>query len=80
MRGRPAHRSLLKARIARVKTDTLLVNEKEVVPLFCAYKFLELLENWRGYLIPHTGHWVTIEAANEFIEVVTSFLRRVETG
>ncbi len=65
--------------IARVKTETLVVNGKEdlVVPLSCAYKFLELLENSRGYLIPHVGHWVMIEAPDEFAEVVNRFLERV---
>jgi len=65
--------------IARVTTQTLVVNGKEdlVVPLTCAYKFLELLENSRGYLIPHVGHWVMIEAPDEFAEVVNRFLGRV---
>ena len=65
--------------IARVKTQTLVVNGKEdlVVPLSCAYKFLELLENSRGYLIPHVGHWVMIEAPEEFAELVKRFLDRV---
>jgi 2-hydroxy-6-oxo-6-(2'-aminophenyl)hexa-2,4-dienoate hydrolase len=64
--------------IARVKTETLVVNGKEdlVVPLSCAYKFLELLENSRGYLIPHVGHWVMLEAPDEFAEVVNRFLGR----
>ncbi len=68
--------------IARVKTETLVVNGKEdrVVPLSCAYKFLELLENSRGYLIPHTGHWVMIEAPDEFAEAVCRFLDRVSAA
>lgn len=65
--------------IARVKTQTLVVNGKEdlVVPLSCAYKFLELLENSRGYLIPHVGHWVMVEAPEEFASLVNQFLDRV---
>ena len=65
--------------IARVKTKTLVVNGKEdkVVPLSCAYRFLELLENSHGYIIPHAGHWVMIEAAEEFADIVMHFLRRI---
>jgi 2-hydroxy-6-oxo-6-(2'-aminophenyl)hexa-2,4-dienoate hydrolase len=66
-------------RIASVKTETLVVNGKHdrVVPLSCAYRFLELLENSRGYIVPHCGHWVMIEAPDEFAEVVLQFLARV---
>lgn len=66
------------ADIAKVKTETLVVNGKDdiVVPLSCAYKFLELLDNSRGYMIPHTGHWVMLEAPEEFAEVVLAFLAR----
>lgn len=69
------------ADVARVKTTTLVVNGKEdiVVPLSCAYRFLELLENSRGYIIPHTGHWVMIEAPDEFVGVVTQFLQRTSS-
>lgn len=68
------------ADIARVKVETLVVNGKDdiVVPLSCAYKFLELLENSRGYMIPHVGHWVMIEAPEEFVDVVQAFLARPE--
>jgi 2-hydroxy-6-oxo-6-(2'-aminophenyl)hexa-2,4-dienoate hydrolase len=66
--------------IAAVKTETLVVNGKHdlVVPLSWAYRFLELLDNSRGYIVPHCGHWVMIEAPREFADVVTTFLERVE--
>jgi 2-hydroxy-6-oxo-6-(2'-aminophenyl)hexa-2,4-dienoate hydrolase len=67
------------SRIASVKTETLVVNGKHdrVVPLACAYRFLELLENSRGYIVPHCGHWVMIEAPDEFAEVALQFLARL---
>lgn len=66
-------------RIASVKTETLVVNGKydRVVPLACAYRFLELLENSRGYIVPHCGHWVMIESPHEFADVVLQFLARL---
>jgi 2-hydroxy-6-oxo-6-(2'-aminophenyl)hexa-2,4-dienoate hydrolase len=66
------------ADIAKVKTRTLVVNGKEdiVVPMAYAIKFLELLENSTGYFMPHIGHWVMIEASEEFAEVVMTFLAR----
>jgi 2-hydroxy-6-oxo-6-(2'-aminophenyl)hexa-2,4-dienoate hydrolase len=42
-----------------------------------AYRFLSLLENSRGYLLPHTGHWVMIERPGEFSAVVELFLSRL---
>jgi 2-hydroxy-6-oxo-6-(2'-aminophenyl)hexa-2,4-dienoate hydrolase len=65
-------------RIAAVKAETLVVNGKHdrVVPLSCAYRFLELLENSRGYIVPHCGHWVMIEAPGEFASIVLHFLAR----
>lgn len=62
--------------IAKVKTETLVVNGKLdlVVPVSRAYRFLELLENSHGHIIPHCGHWVMIEAPQEFASVVINFL------
>ena len=66
--------------IAAVKAETLVVNGKRdlVVPLSCAYRFLELLENSTGYIIPHCGHWVMLEAPREFADIVLHFLSRPE--
>jgi 2-hydroxy-6-oxo-6-(2'-aminophenyl)hexa-2,4-dienoate hydrolase len=62
--------------IRKVKTPTLVVNGKEdvVSSLGRAMKFLELLENSWGYIVPHAGHWVMIEAPEDFARVVTGFL------
>jgi 2-hydroxy-6-oxo-6-(2'-aminophenyl)hexa-2,4-dienoate hydrolase len=63
--------------IARVTTPALVVNGKNdlVVPLKNAYRFLELLPNSWGYLIPHCGHWAMLEAPAEFIAATRHFLK-----
>lgn len=62
--------------IRAVKTPTLVICGKDdpIVTLAQGFRFLELLENSRGYFIPHCGHWVMIEYPEEFIEVTTRFL------
>jgi 2-hydroxy-6-oxo-6-(2'-aminophenyl)hexa-2,4-dienoate hydrolase len=62
--------------VRRVKTPTLVVNGKEdkVSTLGRALKFLELLENSWGYIVPHAGHWVMIEAPEDFCREVSGFL------
>lgn len=64
--------------IAQVKTRTLVVNGKAdiVVPMDYAIRFMKLLDNSTGYFMPHIGHWVMIEAPEEFAEIVTGFLAR----
>nr|BAH57735.1 meta-cleavage compound hydrolase [Lysobacter sp. OC7] len=64
--------------IAQVKTRTLVVNGKDdiVVPMAYGIRFMELLENSTGYFMPHIGHWVMIEAPEEFAEIVMGFLAR----
>lgn len=63
--------------IQRVSAPTLIVNGKDdqVVPLKNAYRFLELLQNSWGYLIPHCGHWAMLEAPAEFVAATRSFLQ-----
>ncbi|MGH7818450.1 MAG: alpha/beta fold hydrolase, partial [Candidatus Binatia bacterium] len=62
--------------IRAVKTETLVISGKDdpIVTLAQAFRFLELLENSRGYFIPHCGHWVMIEHPEEFTDVTTRFL------
>lgn len=62
--------------IAKVKTKTLVVNGKLdlQVPIAHTYKFLELLENSWGYIIPHCGHWAMIEAPEDFAGATARFL------
>ncbi|PRX27298.1 pimeloyl-ACP methyl ester carboxylesterase [Paraburkholderia sp. BL18I3N2] len=62
--------------IASVKTPTLVVGGKEdkVAVLARTYGYLELLENSWGFVLPHVGHWVMIEAPQQFIAGTLNFL------
>ncbi|SDC47782.1 alpha/beta fold hydrolase [Paraburkholderia lycopersici] len=62
--------------IASVKTRTLVVAGKEdkiAVPAR-NQRYLELLENSWGVIIPHAGHWVMMEAPEVFVKITTEFL------
>ncbi|PJG46743.1 alpha/beta hydrolase [Sphingobium sp. LB126] len=63
--------------IARVKHRTLVVNGKDdkVVPVSMGYRYLELLENSTGFIMPHCGHWAMIEHPDKFAHVVHEFLQ-----
>lgn len=63
--------------IAKVKTRTLVFHGKEdkVVPVQTAYRFLELLENSHGYVLPKCGHWAMMEHPRVFARVCTGFLQ-----
>jgi 2-hydroxy-6-oxo-6-(2'-aminophenyl)hexa-2,4-dienoate hydrolase len=65
------------AYIRRVKAPTLVVNGKcdKVVPIANAYRFLELIDNSWGYLIPRCGHWAMIEYPEDFAAITLSFAR-----
>ncbi|RLA10127.1 MAG: alpha/beta hydrolase [Gammaproteobacteria bacterium] len=62
--------------IARVTQKTLVVNGKDdqVVPLTSAHRFLELIDNSWGYIVPHCGHWAMIEYPEDFAGAVSAFL------
>ena len=62
--------------LAGIRTPALVVNGKNdlVVPVALAYRYLELLENSWGYIIPHCGHWAMLEAPDEFISATRQFL------
>jgi len=62
--------------LAAIKTPALVVNGKNdlVVPIDLAYRYLELLENSWGYIIPHCGHWAMLEAPDAFISATRQFL------
>lgn len=64
------------ADLAKIKTRTLVVNGKDdkIVPVTTAYKYLELLENSTGYILPHCGHWAMIEHPDLFARVTLDFL------
>ncbi|MEO0410728.1 MAG: alpha/beta hydrolase [Pseudomonadota bacterium] len=61
--------------IVKCKVPTLVVNGKEdlVVPIENAYKFLELIENSWGHIVPHCGHWAMIEHADDFAAITRHF-------
>lgn len=63
--------------IARVACPTLVVNGKldKVVPVANAYRFLELIADSWGYIIPHCGHWAMIEHPADFARACLGFLR-----
>jgi 2-hydroxy-6-oxo-6-(2'-aminophenyl)hexa-2,4-dienoate hydrolase len=63
--------------IARVACPTLVVNGKDdkVVPLANAYRFLELIPNSWGYVMPYCGHWAMIERPQDFAHACLGFLQ-----
>lgn len=64
--------------VARVKVPTLVVGGKldRIAVPARIYRFLELLENSWGFVLPHCGHWVMMEAPAEFTAVTTAFFRQ----
>lgn len=61
--------------IASVEVETLVVGGKEdqiAVPARI-YGYLELMPNSWGFVLPHCGHWVMLEAPEEFTQVTTAF-------
>ncbi len=65
-----------RAVIAAVQTPTLVVGgklDKIAIPARI-YGYLELMPNSWGFILPHAGHWVMMEAPREFVTVTTAFL------
>lgn len=62
--------------VSTIQHPVLVVNGKEdgVSILPRAYRFLELLPNSWGYIVPHCGHWAMIEATEDFCGAVNRFL------
>lgn len=65
------------ADIARVPTRTLVFHGKndKVVPVSVAQRFLELIENSHGYIMPKCGHWAMLEHPEYFGRICREFLR-----
>jgi pimeloyl-ACP methyl ester carboxylesterase len=61
--------------VAKVKVPTLVVGGKldRIAVPARIYRFLELLENSWGFVLPHCGHWVMMEAPEEFTAITTTF-------
>jgi 2-hydroxy-6-oxo-6-(2'-aminophenyl)hexa-2,4-dienoate hydrolase len=61
--------------IRRNTVPTLVVNGKndKVVPVANAYKFLELIQQSWGYILPNCGHWAMIEQPAAFARITRDF-------
>ncbi len=63
--------------IASVRTPTLVVGGKldKIAVLERIYGYLRLMPNSWGFILPHVGHWVMIEAPAEFVAITREFFR-----
>ena len=63
--------------IAKVKTRALVLSGKNdpIVTLPQTYRFLELLDNSTGYILPHCGHWAMLEYPEVFASESIKFLQ-----
>jgi 2-hydroxy-6-oxo-6-(2'-aminophenyl)hexa-2,4-dienoate hydrolase len=61
--------------IASVQTPTLVVGGKldQIAVLERTYGYLQLIPNSWGFILPHAGHWVMMEAPREFVAVTSAF-------
>jgi 2-hydroxy-6-oxo-6-(2'-aminophenyl)hexa-2,4-dienoate hydrolase len=68
-------------RLTTITHPVLVVNGKEdgvsIMPR--AVRFLELLPNSWGYIVPHCGHWAMIERTDDFCGAVLRFLGKTTT-
>jgi 2-hydroxy-6-oxo-6-(2'-aminophenyl)hexa-2,4-dienoate hydrolase len=64
--------------VAKIKVPTLVVGGKldRIAVPARIYRFLELLENSWGFILPHCGHWVMMEAPEEFTAITRAFFRQ----
>lgn len=58
--------------------ETLIVHGRDdvIVPLTASFRLAELIERCDLHVFGHCGHWVQIEAASRFNELVAEFLAR----
>ncbi len=65
-----------KEAIAAVQTPTLVVGGKldQIAVPARIQGFLDLIPNSWGFILPHIGHWVMMEAPEEFVAVTSAFL------
>jgi 2-hydroxy-6-oxo-6-(2'-aminophenyl)hexa-2,4-dienoate hydrolase len=63
-------------KIAAIRLPTLVVAGKEDKVAIPArnQRYLELLDNSWGFVVPHVGHWVMLEATELFVQITTEFL------
>jgi 2-hydroxy-6-oxo-6-(2'-aminophenyl)hexa-2,4-dienoate hydrolase len=64
--------------IAAVRCPTLVVAGKNdgVVPVANAYRFIELIDQSWGVVMPRCGHWPMIEYPDAFADLVDRFVAR----
>ena len=62
--------------IRDIKHTTLLVGGKNdpIVTPEQMYRFLELIDDARLYMLPHCGHWVMMEYPEEFVRITSNFI------
>jgi len=65
-------------KIAAIKHPTLVVAGKEDKVAIPArnQRYLELLDNSWGFIVPHVGHWVMLEAPELFVQITSQFLEQ----
>ena len=63
--------------IRGVRHTTLLVGGKNdpIVTTEQMFRFLELIDDARLYMLPHCGHWAMMEYPREFVKITTDFFR-----
>jgi pimeloyl-ACP methyl ester carboxylesterase len=64
--------------ISSVQTPTLVVGGKldQIAVIERTYGYLRLIPNSWGFILPHIGHWVMMEAPAEFVAVTTAFFSK----
>ncbi|MCU1415405.1 MAG: 2-hydroxy-6-oxo-2,4-heptadienoate hydrolase [Microbacteriaceae bacterium] len=62
-------------RLGALQQPTLLVHgrEDQVIPLESSYQLLRQIDDAQLHVFPHCGHWVQIERAADFCELVAGF-------
>jgi 2-hydroxy-6-oxo-6-(2'-aminophenyl)hexa-2,4-dienoate hydrolase len=62
--------------IRNIKHTTLLVGGKNdpIVTPEQMFRFLELIDDSRLYMLPYCGHWVMMEYPQEFVRITSNFI------
>lgn len=80
LRGRGAHPNdqLWRAPLETLNHPILILWGKEdrILPMEMAFPFLKTLPNSELHIFPQCGHWVQWEKADEFNQIVDSFIQR----
>lgn len=70
-------RTIFLEHLAEIKSPTLVIHGRNdtAVPLTCAEEAHRLIANSQLHIIDHAGHWPQREKPEEFIQIVTDFLK-----